>query len=397
MQRNFKLRFKLRFKPGKFAIAAATLFLASHVHAQTAPVKVGLMLPATGTYANLGTMIENGFKLYVSEQGGKLAGREIEYFKVDDESAPAKAIDNVNKLIKRDHVDVLVGTVHSGVALGMAKVAKETGTLLIVPNAGANAITGAMCAKNIFRSSFSSWQSGYAMGKVAAERGHKKIMTITWNYAFGNESVAAFTEGFEKAGGKVTQNMTLSFPNVEFQAMLTQIAAQKPDAVYAFFAGGGAVKFVKDYAAAGLNKTIPLYGPGFLTDGTLEAQGDAAQGMLTTLHYADNLNTPRDNAFRLSFAKAYKDNADVYAVQGYDAAQMLAAGLKAAGGNIKQQDKVIAGIEAAQIDSPRGKFTMSAAHNPIQDIYLRQVNGNHNEVKNIAIKALSDPAKGCRM
>lgn len=379
------------------AAAAATLFLSSQVHAQTAPVKVGLMLPATGTYANLGTMIENGFKLYITEQGGKLAGREIQYFKVDDESDPSKASDNVNKLIKRDQVDVLVGTVHSGVALGMAKVAKETGTLLIVPNAGANAITGAMCAKNIFRSSFSSWQSGFAMGKVAAERGHKKIMTITWNYAFGNESVQAFVEGFEKAGGKVTQNMTLPFPNVEFQALLTQIAAQKPDAVYAFFAGGGAVKFVKDYAAAGLNKSIPLYGPGFLTDGTLEAQGDAAQGMLTTLHYADNLNTPRDNAFRLNFAKTYKLNADVYAVQGYDAAQMLAAGLKAAGGDIKNQDKVIAGIAAAQIDSPRGKFSMSAAHNPIQDIYLRQVKANNNELKGIAIKALADPAKGCKM
>lgn len=388
---------QFHFKPARIAVAAATLFLAAQTHAQSAPVKVGLMLPATGTYANLGTMIENGFKLYVSEQGGKLAGREIQYFKVDDESDPSKATDNVNKLIKRDQVDVLVGTVHSGVALGMAKVAKETGTLLIVPNAGANAITGPMCAKNIFRSSFSSWQSGYAMGKVAAERGHKKIMTITWNYAFGNESVQAFAEGFEKAGGKVMQNMTLPFPNVEFQALLTQIAAQKPDAVYAFFAGGGAVKFVKDYAAAGLNKSIPLYGPGFLTDGTLEAQGDAAQGMLTTLHYADNLNTPRDNAFRLNFAKTYKVNADVYAVQGYDAAQMLAAGLKAAGGDIKKQDKVIAGMAAAQIDSPRGKFTLSAAHNPVQDIYLRQVKGNNNELKGIAIKALADPAKGCRM
>lgn len=388
---------QFHFKPAQLAVAAATLVLATQVHAQTASVKVGLMLPATGTYANLGTMIENGFKLYVSEQGGKLAGREIQYFKVDDESDPSKAADNVNKLIKRDQVDVLVGTVHSGVALGMAKVAKETGTLLIVPNAGANAITGPMCAKNIFRSSFSSWQSGFAMGKVAAERGHKKVMTITWNYAFGNESVQAFAEGLEKAGGKVTQNMTLPFPNVEFQALLTQIAAQKPDAVYAFFAGGGAVKFVKDYAAAGLNKSIPLYGPGFLTDGTLEAQGDAAQGMLTTLHYADNLNTPRDNAFRLNFAKTYKANADVYAVQGYDAAQMLAAGLKAAGGDIRNQGKVIAGIAAAQIDSPRGKFTLSASHNPVQDIYLRQVKGNNNELKSIAIKALADPAKGCRM
>ena len=388
---------QIRFTPARLAIAAAVFALGSQAHAQNAPIKVGLMLPATGTFANLGTMIENGFKLYVAEQGGKLGGQEVQYFKVDDESDPAKAADNVNKLIKRDQVDVLVGTVHSGVAQTMAKAAKESNTLLIVPNAGADVVTGPMCAKNIFRSSFSNWQPAYAMGKVAAERGHKKVVTITWNYAAGNESVKGFTEGFEAAGGKVMQALTLPFPNVEFQALLTQIAAQKPDAVYAFFAGGGAVKFVKDYAAAGLMKSAPLYGPGFLTDGTLEAQGESAQGMYTTLHYADNLNTPRDNAFRLAFAKAYKVNADVYAVQGYDAAQMLAAGLKAAGGDVKNRDKLVAGMEKAEIDSPRGKFKLSSAHNPVQDIYLRQVKGNLNEVKGVAVKALADPAKGCKM
>ncbi|HJW11037.1 MAG TPA: ABC transporter substrate-binding protein, partial [Albitalea sp.] len=76
-----------------------------------AKLKVGMMLPATGTYAALGTAIDNGFRLYIAEQGGKLAGREIEYVSVDDESDPAKATDNVNKLIKRDNVDVLIGTV----------------------------------------------------------------------------------------------------------------------------------------------------------------------------------------------------------------------------------------------------------------------------------------------
>jgi len=380
------------------SLVTATLIAASApVMAQNGPLKVGLMLPSTGTYAALGTMIENGFKLYVSEQGGKLAGREIQYFKVDDESDPAKASDNVNKLIKRDQVDVLIGSVHSGVALVMARAARESGTLMIVPNAGADVITGPMCAKNIFRSSFSNWQSSYAMGKIAAGRGHKNAMTITWNYAAGKESVDAFAEGFEEAGSKVTGKLNVPFPNVEFQALLTQIAAQKPDAVFAFFAGGGAVKFVKDYAAAGLNKTIPLYGSGFLTDGTLAAQGDAAQGIMTTLHYADNLATPRDKSFRQSFEKAYKTGADVYAVQGYDAAQMLAAGLKAAAGDIHAKAKVIAGIEAAQIDSPRGKFVLSAAHNPVQDIYLREAKGLVNEVKGVAAKALADPAKGCKM
>ncbi|MEY3104780.1 MAG: hypothetical protein RJA72_812, partial [Pseudomonadota bacterium] len=280
-------------------------------------LKVGLMLPYTGTFAALGTAIENGFRLHLNEQGGKLGGREVELVKVDDESDPAKATDNVNKLIKRDNVDVLIGTVHSGVAMAMAKVAKDSGTILIVPNAGADAVTGPMCAPNIFRSSFSNWQPGYAMGEVMAKKGHKRVVTITWKYAAGDESVRGFKEAYEKGGGKVIKELSLPFPNVEFQALLTEIAATKPDAVYTFFAGGGAVKFVKDYAAAGLKKSIPLYGAGFLTDGTLEAQGADADGLFTTLHYADSLASARDNAFRLAYAKTFKLQPDVYAVQGY--------------------------------------------------------------------------------
>src|SRR5450759_1144677 len=141
----------------RISMLAAAAMAATLATAQAAPkIKVGLMLPYSGTYAALGNAIENGFRLYIAEHGDKLSGREIEYIKVDDESDPSKATDNVNKLIKRDNVDVLVGTVHSGVALAMAKAAKDNNTLLIVPNAGADAITGAMCAPNIIRSSFTN-------------------------------------------------------------------------------------------------------------------------------------------------------------------------------------------------------------------------------------------------
>ena len=366
--------------------------------AQSAPkLKVGLMLPATGTFAALGTAIENGFKLYVTEQGGKLSGREVEFVKVDDESEPSKATDNINKLIKRDNVDVVVGTVHSGVAMAMAKVAKDTGTLLIVPNAGADAVTGAMCAPNIFRSSFSNWQPGYAMGEVMAKKGIKTAVSITWKYAAGDESVKGFKEGFEKGGGKVVKELSLPFPGVEFQALLTEIAATKPDAVYTFFAGGGAVKFVKDYAAAGLKKSIPLYGAGFLTDGTLEAQGAAADGLLTALHYGDSLTVPRDASFRLAYVKAYKLQPDVYAVQGFDAAQMLAVGLAAVKGDLSRKAEFAAAVEKTRIDSPRGPFMLSKSHNPVQDIYLRQVVGKENKVIGIASKALADPSRGCKV
>jgi len=365
--------------------------------ATTGKIKVGFMMPYTGTYAALGNAMENGFRQYVDGHDGKLGGYDVEFVRVDDESDPAKATDNVNKLIMRDKVDILVGTAHSGVALAMARAAKESGTLFFVTNAGVNSITGPLCAENIFRSSFSMWQSGYAMGEVMAERGHKRVVTITWKYSAGDESTGGFREAFEENGGEVVRALNLPFPNVEFQALLTEIAALKPDAVYTFFAGAGAVKFVNDYAAAGLKDRIPLYGAGFLTDGTLEAQGASADGLMTTLHYADGLDSQVDREFRQTYSEKYKLVPDVYAVQGYDAAQMAAIGLEAVGGDVSRKADFAAAIRGATIHSPRGDFTMSRAHNPVQDIYLRQVSDKENRVVEVASAALADPARGCTL
>ncbi|MBM3565998.1 MAG: ABC transporter permease, partial [Alphaproteobacteria bacterium] len=247
------------FAPVRFAIG------------QTAALKVGLMLPYSGTFAALGNNITDAFKLRLKELGGKLGGRAIEFAQVDDESAPPKAKDNAAKLIGKEKVDVLVGTVHSGVAEAMAQVAREEGTLTICPNAGAASLTGKMCAPNIFRSSFSNWQPAFPGGAVMLKDGLKKAVAMSWNYPAGHEALGAFKEGFTAGGGAVVKEILLDFPKTEFQAYLTEIAALKPDGVFVFFAGGGALKFLKDYAAAGLQGKIPLYGSGFLTDGVIKA------------------------------------------------------------------------------------------------------------------------------
>ena len=119
--------------------ASTGILLPTLVRAQSGSTRVGFMLPYTGTFAQLGVAIENGFRMAINEQGGKLGGREIEYFKVDDESDPSKAIENANKLVQRDKVDVLIGTVHSGVQLGIQRVARSTGVLNLIPNAGVHA------------------------------------------------------------------------------------------------------------------------------------------------------------------------------------------------------------------------------------------------------------------
>lgn len=375
------------FVPTRFAIGAQ------------APVRIGILLPYSGTYAMLGNSITDAMKLRLAQAGHKLGGRPIHFVQIDSEMSVPKAQQNVLKLVEKEEVDFLVGPVHSGIAQVMAKMlGPRKGPIMVVPNAGSNLVTGPMCAPNIFRTSFSNWQPAYPGGKVMADDGHKSCVTIAWKYAAGRQMMDAGAEAFEAAGGKVIKDIQVPFPDVEFQAHLSEIAALKPDAVFAFFSGGGAVKFVKDYAAAGLKDSIPLYGPGFLTEGVSKAQGEAAEGIKTTLHYSADLDNAANRRFRTAFEKATGRAANVFGVQGYDAGSLLVMAMEAVGGDTGATDEIIAAMSKAEFpDSPRGYWKMSKAHNPIQDIYLREVRGGKQKLLGVAAKALEDPAKGCRM
>jgi branched-chain amino acid transport system substrate-binding protein len=237
------------------------------------------------------------------------------------------------------------------------------------------------------------------MGAEFVRRGHKRVVTAAWKYAAGHQIVGGFVDGFTRAGGGApVEQIWPTFEDVEFQAILTRIAGLKPDAVFVFFAGGGAVKFVKDYDAAIDRKQIPLYGPGFLTDGTLEAQGAAAEGIVTTLHWADTLDTPASKKFMADFRAKVGRPADVYAVQGYDTGSLMVQAMERVKGDTGATRELIAALEGVSLpDSPRGAWRMSKSHNPIQDFYLRRVEKGRNVAIGVAHAQLDDPGTGCKL
>ncbi len=380
---------------GAGALTAAATIPTGWAIAQAKPLKVGLMLPYSGTFAQLGENITHAIEMVLAEKGGKLGGRDIQFIKLDDESKPELGPQNADRMIKRDAVDVLIGTVHSGVQMAIHKAVTESGTLCIVPNAGAVGVTRALCAKNVFRASFSNWQPAYGMGVALGKRGVKKAAWITWDYAAGAESGAGFKEGLEANGGQVVQTLTLKFPETNFQPLLAQIPGLGVDAVGAFFAGGGAAAFLKDYKAAGLS--VPLVGSGFLTEGVLGAAGDAANGVETALHYGDGLDNPKNTAFRAAFKAKAGREADVYAVQGYDSAQLLAIGLEAVKGKIEDEAALYKAMREAKIDSPRGPVSFSKSQEIVHNIYLRKAEGGQNKVTGIAVAGLADPGTGCKL
>jgi branched-chain amino acid transport system substrate-binding protein len=393
---NLSRRRVLTLAAGAGAIGIAGPLMRPAI-AQARPLKVGVLLPYTGTFAQLGEAITRAMELYVKQQGGVLAGRPISFVKLDDESEPPKAPELTTKLVQGEKVDVLIGTVHSGVAMAMTKIAREDGVPTIVPNAGANVITRAQCAKNVFRTSFTNGQVGLATGQAMAQAGIKKVVTCAWKYAAGDEFVEGFADTFGKGGGQVLKSIAVPFPNVEFQSALAEIASIKPDAVYVFYAGGGALKFMKDYAAAKLGDTIPLWGSGFLTEGVEAAAGSAGDGVKTVLHYADDVDNPENKAFRAAFQDAYKVPPDVYAVQGWDTMQLLEIGLKAVGGDASKRDALNAAMSKASFKSPRGPFRLSAANNPVQNFYLRELKGGKSVLLKTSATDFADPGTGCRL
>ncbi|MBF0287591.1 MAG: ABC transporter substrate-binding protein [SAR324 cluster bacterium] len=376
-------------------ISIVLLCLIPFFTANAAKVKIGILLPYTGTYAKLGTHIRDALMLRIEQNKNTLGGREVEYISVDSEMNVPKSTSRINKLVKKDKVDFLVGPVHSGIGINMARLVKKSGTITIVPNAGANQITGTHCAPNIFRTSFTSWQLAYPMGGVMRKAGHKRVVMMYWNYTFGRQTKAAFAESFSASNEEVIDIPT-PFPKAEFQSYFTKIATLHPDAVFAFYSGGGAVQFVKDYAASGLKDAIPLYST-FLTEGTAKAQGSAADGIVSILHYSRDLDNEANQRLKRTFKAKTGEDVDIFAVQGYDTGSLLVQAMDAVAGDTFHKKALIQAMESVVIDSPRGPFTFSKAHNPIQTIYLRQTTKGENKIIGVAAKNVEDPATGCQM
>jgi branched-chain amino acid transport system substrate-binding protein len=371
--------------------------LAAPAIAQDTPLKIGLMLPFSGIHAALGEAIATGFDLHIRERGRTMGGRSVAVIRVNDESDPAKAPSNVNRILGREQADVLVGTVDADVTMDLVRAAHGQQIPLVIPHAGNVAATREACAPSIFRSSFSNWQPGYGMGKALAAKGVKKAVWVSWDHVAGNESGDGFRDGLSDGGAELIKVVTVPFPETNFQSILARLPNLGADAVGCLFMGEAAIKFIQDYTAAGLRDKLPLCGSGFLTERVVKTQAAPADGIQTALHYGEGLDNPKNLAFRAKYKAVAGREADIYAVQGYDAAQIMGIGMDAARGDTLGIDEFAAAIRAAKIDSPRGTFTLSASHNPVQTMWLREVRNGENHVIGTAAEALADPGTSCGM
>ena len=384
-------------------VAAGLMGACEKEPSQTAPIKLGLVLPYSAVYASLGEDITQGLELALAEVDNQAAGRPFEVLKQDSQVNPKVGLQVTNKFIQQDKVDFLIGPVASHVALAMRKAAHDSQTFLIIANAAADQLTRELCSPYIFRTSFSAWQPYYPMAEwMAKTENIRKVALLAPNYAAGKQAMAAFKEGFLPHGGEVTSEQYPALGESDFQPYLSKVIQGSPDAVFVFFSGADAVKFVKQWAQSGLNRTLPLYASGFLVEGSmLRAQGQDAIGIKNSLHWSDTLDNPVNRRFVAAYKARFGEKPSLFSMQGYDTGRLIIAALEATGGDTTDKARLQRALETVTIESPRGPFKLSKAHNPVQNIYVREVvngpDGPENRIIALAAENLEDPGTGCPM
>ena len=351
------------------ALAAAAGVLANPAAAQE-KLKIGLIVTLSGPAAALGAQIRDGFNLAVKDLGGKMGGRDVEVIIADDELKPDAAVTKVKGLLERDKVDFVVGPVFSNILLAIHRPVVDNKTFLISPNAGTSNYAGKACSPFFYVTSYQNDQVHAVLGKVAQDRGYKRVYVLEPNYQAGKDSAAGFKLEYK---GEITEESYVPLGTLDFQVELSKIAAQKPDAVFTFMPGGMGVSLVKQYRQAGLADKIPVLSAFTVDESTLPAQQDAAVGMFGGADWAPDLNNPQSKKFVAGYETAYKGVPGTYAMQGYDTALLIDSAVKAVKGDLSNKDAVAAALKKADFKSLRGNFKFNVNGYPIQDFYLTKV------------------------
>ncbi|MBR1137003.1 MAG: ABC transporter substrate-binding protein [Bradyrhizobium sp.] len=358
----------------KVSSKLAGLGLAASLLAQPAlaadKIKIGVIVTLSGPAAALGGQVRDGFNLAIKDLGGKMGGKDVEVIVADDELKPDAAITKVKGLLERDKVDFVVGPIFSNMLQAIHRPVTENKTFLISPNAGPSSYAGKECSPFFYVTSYQNDQVHAILGKVAQDRGYKRMYLLVPNYQAGRDSVAGFKLDYK---GEIVEESYVPLNTLDFQPELSKISSQKPDAVFTFMPGGMGVNLVKQFKQAGLADTIPVLSAFTVDESTLPAQQDAAVGMFGGADWAPNLDNPQSKKFVAGYEAAYNSVPGTYAMQAYDAALLIESAVKAVGGDLANKDAVAAALKKADFTSLRGSFKFNTNGYPIQDFYLTKV------------------------
>jgi len=364
------------------------------------PIRVGLMLPFSKVMASLGDSTASGVMFGYKELGAEIEGRPVQIIREDDAADPSLGLSKVRKLVEKDNVDVVIGTVSSGVAAAIRNYMHESKRLWLNPIATNDALAEKECSKYHFRFSASAGQISAPLGAWGKAKLGDRAYVIASNYVYGQQTSAHFKKTFTAAGGQIVGEAYPPLGTNNFAPYFQPLRDSKATMAFVNFVGSDAVAFVKQYAEFGLKSVKPIGPVNLVSEDVLPAQGDAAVGFYSISYYTPSYDIPRNRWY----AKAYREfsqgkEPDHFNSAGFDVMQALYGALKSTKGDASNKDKLIQWIETAKLDSPRGPLRFDPKnHNPILDQHIRIVEAN--PVRSTVVDVLKDvthPEGGCTL
>jgi len=372
-----------KFMAGTAAGAAMAAFKFPAI-AQAAPFKLGLLTVKTGPLAQGGIQMEQGVVTYLKEKNYTFSGRKVDFISADTGGNPAGAKTKAQELIERDKVDVILGPLAAFELLAITDyIAQQKTPLLSL--AAAEDMTQRRPNPYFLRASATSAQAMHPMADYAAkEMKFKRIITISEDFAFGYEQMGGFQQTFEDAGGKILKKLWPPIVTPDYTPYLAQIA--DCDAVCQGFAGSNPLRFMKQYAAAGLKFPV-VTGETGGDDALMRAFGDEALGMISCCPYTLDLENESNKRFVAAIRKDYNVDPGFYAAGLYVNAMVVDAGLQKAGGKSDNKEELIKALRSVSLtDTPRGPVRFDQFGNVIGDFYIRNVEKVGGKLANKTIK-----------
>ena len=379
------------------AALIATMLFAGSASAEDT-VKVGIILPYSGQFADSATQMDNGIKLYVKLNGDSVAGKKLEFIRKDTGGiAPDVAKRLAQEMIVRDKVDVLAGFSLTPNALAVGDVSAEAKKFMVVMNAATSIITTK--SPYMVRTSLTTPMLNESLGKWAYKSGLRKIYTMVSDFGPGQDAEQAFQTGFKGAGGEIVGSVRFPVDNPDFSAFIQRAKDLNPEAIYIWIPGGTQPAAVgKALAERGIDiNKIKVMGQDALADeSALKSMGDASIGLITVANY----DYTHDSAMNKDFVKAYNEafgrNPDFFSVGAYDGTRLIYEALKKTGGKA-DGESLVAAAKGMAWESPRGPMSIDPeTRDVIETVYIRRVAKVDGKLQNVEfdkVENVKDPVK----
>jgi len=355
-------------------------------------IKIGVILPFSGQFADTGIQLDNGIKLYMQQHGDTVAGKKVEVIRKDVGGiAPEVAKRLAQELVVRDNVDILAGFALTPNALAAAEVSAQAKKFMVVMNAATSIITTK--SPYLARTSVTIPQIDEVFGDWAAKQGIKTVYTMVSDYGPGIDAETSFIRGFTAAGGKVAGSVRVPVANPDFSAFVQRAKDANPDAIFIFVPGGAQPAALgKALASRGITpKTTKILGNGKIAmEDALKNMGDDAIGIITAFHYDPSHDSALNREFVTAYVKAFGRNPDIFSIGGYDGMRLIYDALTKTHGKTDGQ-ALIDAAKGMAWESPRGPIAIDKdTRDIVQTVYIRRVEKVDGRLVNVEFDKIAD-------